>query len=191
MDNSIINEKDYILQLSRVAIETYICKGTVLKPEYLPEFMKTQKGVFIIIKNFNGLRSCAGAIFPLHKNLQEEIINNSISAAVFDPRYPQIEKNEMTEINISVVIIEEPEIIKSEKELNPQNFGIIVSSGEKLGIMLPDLAGVITVEKQIEIAKNKGGITQNEKYDIKRFKTTLYYEQNFKKTINNLISKKV
>ena len=34
---------------------------------------------------------------------------------------------------------------------------------------LPDLDGVDTVEQQISIAKQKAGITDNEKYSLQRF----------------------
>ena len=37
------------------------------------------------------------------------------------------------------------------------------------GLLLPDLEGVDTVERQIEIALQKGGISSKERYTLERF----------------------
>ena len=46
---------------------------------------------------------------------------------------------------------------------------MIVSCGHKRGLLLPDLDGVDTVEQQVDIARQKGGIGKTEPYTIERF----------------------
>ena len=46
---------------------------------------------------------------------------------------------------------------------------MIVSSGHKRGLLLPDLDGVDSVEQQIDIARQKGGILPGEKIRLQRF----------------------
>lgn len=46
---------------------------------------------------------------------------------------------------------------------------MIVSCGVRRGLLLPDLEGVDTVEQQIDIARQKGGIGPREKYTLERF----------------------
>ncbi len=47
---------------------------------------------------------------------------------------------------------------------------MIVSSGYKRGLLLPDLEGVDTPEQQVEIALQKAGIRPYEEYVMERFK---------------------
>ena len=42
-------------------------------------------------------------------------------------------------------------------------------------MLLPDLEGVDTVEEQIDIARRKGGIGENEKYTLQRFEVIRHY----------------
>jgi AMMECR1 domain-containing protein len=51
---------------------------------------------------------------------------------------------------------------------------LIVSSGRRRGLLLPDLEGVDTVEEQLLIALQKAGISPNERYAIERFEVTRY-----------------
>jgi AMMECR1 domain-containing protein len=44
-----------------------------------------------------------------------------------------------------------------------------VTKGHRRGLLLPDLDGVNTVRKQIDIAKQKAGIRKEEKAELQRF----------------------
>ena len=44
-----------------------------------------------------------------------------------------------------------------------------MSSGHKRGLLLPDLDGVTSVAQQISIARQKGGISENEPISLQRF----------------------
>jgi len=46
---------------------------------------------------------------------------------------------------------------------------VIVTSGRKRGLLLPNLEGVDTVDEQIHIACQKAGISRNESYSLERF----------------------
>ena len=50
-----------------------------------------------------------------------------------------------------------------------KRYGVIVSCGGRRGLLLPDLEGVDTVEQQIDIARQKGGISARERYTLERF----------------------
>ena len=63
----------------------------------------------------------------------------------------------------------EPEAISSPAELDIKRYGVIVSCGGRRGLLLPDLDGVDTIEQQIDIARQKGGISRREQYSLERF----------------------
>lgn len=139
-------------------------------PPNLPEEMLTNKaGVFVSLYKFDTLRGCIGTILPTTNTIAEEIINNALSAAFNDYRFPPLTKEELKWLNISVYILKEPEPISSLDMLDVHKYGIIVTHGLKRGVLLPDLDGVDTIKKQIAIAKEKASIKPNEDCKIERF----------------------
>ncbi|MFZ5754747.1 MAG: AMMECR1 domain-containing protein, partial [Bacillota bacterium] len=91
------------------------------------------------------------------------------------PRFEPVILTEMDEITISVDVLGHPEKITGMKELDPKKYGVIVSSGRKRGLLLPDLPGVDTVEEQVRIAREKAGIRPDEPISLERFMVTRYY----------------
>ena len=66
-------------------------------------------------------------------------------------------------------VLGKPEVIPSAEALDVKKYGVIVSSGRKRGLLLPDLDGVDTVQQQISIAMQKGGIRRGEPLVLERF----------------------
>ena len=69
----------------------------------------------------------------------------------------------------------ETEDIDSMSELDVKRYGVIVSHGIKRGLLLPNLDGVDNVEQQVEIARQKGGIREDEPYTLQRFEVVRHY----------------
>ena len=107
---------------------------------------------------------------PTRENVAEEIRRNSISAGCEDPRFTPVREEELPLLTYSVDILTKPEPVSSKKELDPEKYGVIVRSGYKTGLLLPDLEGVNTVDEQISIALGKAGIDRFESYSIERFR---------------------
>ena len=55
------------------------------------------------------------------------------------------------------------------QELDAKRYGVIVTSGHKRGLLLPNLEGVDTPAEQIFISLQKAGIREGEPYQIERF----------------------
>ena len=136
--------------------------------------MKGNAGVFVSLKKHGELRGCIGTFEPTRPNVALEIIHNAISAATRDPRFPPVEAHELSEIGYSVDILTKPEAVSDTKDLDPKRYGVIVESGWKKGLLLPDLEGVDTVEYQLSIAKQKAGIGEEEPVRIYRFMVKRY-----------------
>jgi uncharacterized protein (TIGR00296 family) len=165
----------YVL-LARQAVENYIREKKINPlPDGLPkEFYSRKAGVFVTIMKDNELRGCIGTYSPTKENIAEEIVQNAI-AATEDRRFDPIDEKELSKLSYAVYVLNKPELVKDIKELDPQKYGIIVKAqsfspasdvifnpspglSQKSGLLLPDLEGVDTVEKQITIACQKGGI---------------------------------
>ncbi|MEK6591060.1 MAG: AmmeMemoRadiSam system protein A [Nitrospinota bacterium] len=164
-----------LVQLARETIELYIKTGKILSPpSNLTDEMKGRAGTFVSIKKYGELRGCIGTFSPTQPNIAAEVIQNAISAATRDPRFPSVTPEELDVLYISVDVLTEPEKISSPDELDPKRYGVIVSKGWRKGLLLPDLEGVNTVEEQISIARRKAGILPGEEVELMRFKVIRY-----------------
>ncbi|SCZ81570.1 AmmeMemoRadiSam system protein A [Pseudobutyrivibrio xylanivorans] len=167
---SLTKSDDYV-HLARASLEGYILNHDVIDvPEHLPEEMLTKRAeAFVSIHKNGRLRGCIGTILPTTDCVAKEIIQNAISASTRDPRFNPISPEELPYLEINVDVLGDPEDIDSPDELDVKRYGVIVSSGSRRGLLLPDLDGVDTVEQQISIAMQKGGIGPNEKVKLQRF----------------------
>lgn len=165
--------EDPWVKLARRSLETYVKTGQRLTslPEDLPAEMTTQQaGAFVSLHKNGQLRGCIGTIVPTCDNLAWEIVQNAVSACSRDPRFSPVRPDELDELEYSVDVLGAPEPIDSPAALDPKTYGVIVSCGGRRGLLLPDLDGVDSMEAQLSIALQKGGIRENEPYKIERFK---------------------
>ena len=163
-----------IVKLAREAVESYVGQDKVLKPKELTDEMKQRSGVFVSIKKHGELRGCIGTFEPSRANVAEEIVANAISSATQDPRFASVVFSELGDLEYSVDILTEPEPVDSIDQLDPKKYGVIVECGFRRGLLLPDLEGVATVEKQIEICRAKAGISADEPIKLYRFQVRRY-----------------
>ena len=163
--------EDSYVRLARETIERYIATGKrITVPEAAPAEMTERKaGVFVSIHKDGRLRGCIGTILPVYGSVAEEIIHNAVSASTRDPRFDPIRPDELDKLEINVDVLTTPEKISGKDELDVKRYGVIVSSGSKRGLLLPDLDGVDTVDEQVDIAMRKGGISPGEKITLERF----------------------
>ncbi len=168
-------ESHPLVKLANDAIKEYVKNRRIIKPpEDLAEEMKGQAGVFVSLKKRGQLRGCIGTFAPTAKNIAEEVIHNAISAATRDPRFSPVAPSELEEIDYSVDVLSEPEKIAGPEGLDPKRYGVIVKSGMRKGLLLPDIEGVDTVEEQIDIARSKAGIYPDEDVELYRFEVKRY-----------------
>lgn len=173
-DKKIMNiraAEDPYVALARRTLEAWVKEGkTIAVPDGLPEDMLDRRaGVFVSIKKFGQLRGCIGTISPVQKSIAMEIVNNAISAGAQDPRFDPVEPDELDNLVYSVDVLMKPEAISSMEELDVLKYGVIVRAGMRSGLLLPNLEGIDTPERQVAIALQKAGIKQDEKFRMERF----------------------
>ena len=163
------------VQLAREALRHYLEHGRPLKiPVPPPAELAARAGAFVSLKKGGALRGCIGTVEPSRWNLAEEIITNAVSAAVKDPRFRPVRLEELDQLSISVDVLSPVERIKGPEELDPRIYGVLVRSGYRSGLLLPDLEGIDTVEEQVEIARRKAGIGPTEPVELYRFTVIRY-----------------
>ena len=170
-------KSDAYVKLARESAEYFVKNGDVMPlPDWVPdELLKARTGAFVSVHKFGALRGCIGTIAATQKNLAQEIIHNAVSAVSKDPRFEPVTQDELKYLDINVDVLGEAEPIKSKAELDVKKYGVIVQSGYKRGLLLPDLDGVDTVEQQVDIARRKGGIAPGEDVELFRFEVVRHY----------------
>jgi AmmeMemoRadiSam system protein A len=166
-----------LVKLAKNTIELYIREGKVLhvREEDLTPEMKEQSGVFVCLKVRGMLRGCIGSFQPTESDVAHEVVQNAVSAATQDPRFQMVRANELDTLEYSVDVLTPPELIHDSRELDPRRYGVIVRSGGRRGLLLPDLEGVDTVEYQISIAMQKAGIPPGTQVELSRFEVKRYH----------------
>jgi AmmeMemoRadiSam system protein A len=166
-----------LVQLAKEAIESYVQQGqTVQSQRGLAPEMETRAGTFVSIHKHGVLRGCIGTIEPTQANVAQEVIENAISAATQDPRFPPVVPEELADLDIKVDVLGEPEPVDGLEALDPKRYGVIVKSARdwRRGLLLPDLEGVDTVEYQVDVARRKAGIRPDEPIELYRFEVVRY-----------------
>ena len=166
---------DAYTKLAIFTIKEYIKTGKKIDvPKNLPQKMiNNRAGVFVSIhkKSNDELRGCIGTFLPTKNNIAQEIIDNAISACSSDYRFNPINENELSDLEVSVDVLEKPEPIQGLSSLDPKKYGVIVKSEDgKTGLLLPDLPDVNDPKMQIAIARQKAGIKPDETVYLYRFK---------------------
>ena len=174
--------KTIYTKIALAAIIAYLKKGSIdkLKIENVPdELLSTRRGCFVSLHNTDGaLRGCIGTIEPHEKNLYREIIHYAVAAAFSDSRFKPLTKEELDDLEISVDVLTEPELINDYDDLDPSIYGVIVSDNNyHRAVLLPNIPTIDTVEQQLNIVKRKAGLSHvdNSELTIYRFTSNRYY----------------
>lgn len=165
-----VTENPYV-SLARRTIEEYIRTGRCPKlPKNLAdEIEKRQAACFVSLHRKGRLRGCIGTLEPCQDSLALEIQANAIAASTRDPRFRPLRPEEVEDLEVSVDVLLPAEKIQSLDELDPKRYGVIVRSGYRCGVLLPNLEGIDTAEEQVDMARRKAGIAAGEPFTLARF----------------------
>ena len=163
------------------AILVFLKSGTTLnkKEEDIPPALKLKLACFVSVYGKDDtLRGCIGTAKPVKENLFQEIIENAIAAVSRDPRFEPVKEEELNNITVTVDVLSQPKMVENTELLKPHKHGIIVRDNEgREALLLPNLDGIDSVEKQITLAKKKAGIhpkLSNDELEIQYFTSTRY-----------------
>ena len=165
------SNEDAFVRLARATVEAFVHTGeTPQLPAELPdEMMQARAGVFVSLKIGGKLRGCIGTISAVTESIAQEIAKNAVAACSDDPRFEPVRAEELERITYSVDVLGKTQRIEGMDQLDAKRYGVIVVSGYRKGLLLPNLEGVDTAEEQVKIAKRKAGIPESERCRMERF----------------------
>jgi uncharacterized protein (TIGR00296 family) len=140
-----LEDGKFAVRTARRFVEAAV-SGSELNVDEVPEIFHQKSGVFVTINTHpkHDLRGCIGYIEPMFP-LIEALQRASKSAALEDPRFPPVKKEELDGVVIEVSLLTPPELIKVKKpkhyvkEVEIGKDGLIVEKGYRKGLLLPQV----------------------------------------------------
>lgn len=163
--NSIIN----FLKGEKYLISDQIRKEIGFNHDFQGIFVTLKKGYISIHGAFSDLRGCIGRHQRLFPNIADEVAQCAILSATEDTRFPPVNTQELNDIKIEISLLSKPELVTQREQLDPHKYGVMVEQGLHKATLLPEIEGVDTVSKQLEIVKRKAGIRSETDLKIYRF----------------------
>lgn len=170
---------DPYVAVAREAVEAYVCNGCILDPVHddLTDLLKRRSGVFVTLRKGGKLRGCIGTIYPVQRNVAEEIVANGILAATRDTRFDPVEPCELDYLSYSVDVLSCPQPVYDIRDLDEKRYGVIVSHQGRRGLLLPDLEGIDSVEQQLIAVLRKADIPEDSiGVEVERFEVVRHTE---------------
>lgn len=138
-------EKILALALAKKSIEHYLKTSDYFKMSHneldgLADdcFLKNNLGCFVTLTIDGHLRGCIGTIIS-ERPLYHEIIKNAVAAAVFDPRFPKVSKDEYSKLHFEISVMGPVTPLPSINDIEIGKHGLIVKLGQNQGLLLPQV----------------------------------------------------
>lgn len=159
-------DRKALLKLARSVIEAKLVKGArVERPDRPSPALTQEMGCFVTLHKHGQLRGCIGSIEPV-STLVECVERNAQSAAFYDPRFPALSAEELSEIDIEVSVLSVPERLSFKdgedlkRKLKPNVHGVILSRGYNRSTFLPQVWKQLPDKEQfLEHLCLKGGMS--------------------------------
>ena len=96
-------------------------------------------GAFVTLHLHGALRGCIGHIEP-DRPLVDVVASCAVSAAQADPRFPPVTASEVDPLEIEISVLSGFEPIASTADIEVGRHGLLVESGWRRGLLLPQVA---------------------------------------------------
>jgi len=145
-----LKEGEYLVKLARASIEFYLEKRQRMPPRRdIPPVLREKCGVFVTLNKLTAaegktLRGCIGYPEPVLP-LWEATVDAAVSAAVRDPRFAPVSREELKDILVEVSVLTPLRLISVASPKDYPNHihigvdGLVVERGLNKGLLLPQV----------------------------------------------------
>ncbi len=134
-------DKRKLLRIARGTIEQYIKDRQIPAIDTTPLSIsaKTNGGAFVTLLKNGELRGCIGR-FDANEPLYRVVQRMAIAAATEDYRFPQVQADEISTLQIEISALTPMRRISSIDEIELGRHGIYIRKGDRSGTFLPQVA---------------------------------------------------
>jgi AmmeMemoRadiSam system protein A len=131
-------ERAALLAIARGAIETSLGMACAESADAgrVPD---CRAGAFVTLHANGELRGCIGHI-ENDRPLSDVVASCAVSAATSDPRFPPLSAAEMPHLSIEISVLRPPEVVNRAEDIEIGRHGLLVESGWRRGLLLPQVA---------------------------------------------------
>jgi len=175
-----------LLELARKSIESYFSKKDLDLDKYRK--FSTKQGVFVTLNEHGELRGCIGFPYPTFE-LYKAVFDAARAAAFDDPRFPQLKKEELKDLEIEISVLTVPEDMKVKspeeyvKKIKIGEDGLIMKSGWTSGLLLPQVFTEYksTPIQALEMTCQKAGLPndawKDKSVNVMKFQAQIFKEK--------------
>lgn len=172
-----IELRQRLLALAKQSIDYGLSHSQALpiQLEEWPQELRLPQASFVSLHIQQALRGCIGSL-EAHQPLVEDISHNAFAAAFHDPRFPAVDEQDATRLDIHISILSKPEpmSMKNEKDLlcqlRPDIDGLVLEDGHKRSTFLPAVWESLPKPEEFLIhLKKKAGLAEDHWSDTIKF----------------------
>lgn len=134
-----VQQRKKLISLARNSIEHYLRTRKELEVKEDDPALTRQGGAFVTLRKDGELRGCIGHIVaegPLYLTIKDM----AVEAAVGDPRFPPVQINELSGLEIEISVLSPLKKVASADEIKLGQHGVLVKQGYHSGVFLPQVA---------------------------------------------------
>lgn len=131
-------DRKSILELARQAVVEAVGSRRLLEEIPKTELFERRCGVFVTLHRSGRLRGCIGVIEGKER-LGESLVHCAASAALEDPRFSPMQREELADLGLEVSLLSPIQEIQPE-EIEIGKHGLLVQQGVHRGLLLPQVA---------------------------------------------------
>ncbi len=140
-------QRKRLLKIARQALESYIKTGKAPELKEDDPVLNKELGAFVTLHKRGDLRGCIGNMIgkgPLYLTVRDM----AIAASTQDHRFPKVTKDEFADIDIEISVLSPMEKIKDPSEIVMGKHGVLVRSGFRSGVFLPQVAEQMNYDRE-------------------------------------------
>ena len=133
------SQRKKLLQIARGSIESYLKSGKSVALKDSDPILSKQMGAFVTLNERGQLRGCIGNLVgnqPLYLTIRDM----AIEAATRDPRFEPVNLEDLKDIEIEISVLSQLEKIDNPDKIKLGEDGVLVRSGLRSGVFLPQVA---------------------------------------------------
>jgi len=119
-----------LLKLARESIKGYLNGKNVEVSDDIKKKYAEKKACFVTLTKDGDLRGCIGSL-EARQELWKDVIDNAVNAGFNDPRFPELDGEELDDVKIEISVLSNPEKLSYE---NPED--LLRKIDDKMGIIL-------------------------------------------------------
>ena len=157
-------QKEKLLLIAREAVEGFVRGERKVEFEILDERLLEREGVFVTLKVNGSLRGCIGQIMPSAQPLWQVVQEMAVAAASDDSRFQPVSISELADLEYEISVLSAPTQISDWKTIQLGQDGVIVRSGGRSGVFLPQVADEVdwNLEEFLEhLCADKAGLASD------------------------------